>query len=204
MIIKNDFWFDSEPILREKAEGLETEDFRYFDKDGFELCVAEQKFYKANNIHLDNSLNHPCCQQEWLNIKSDDIFVDHALILHRFAYDGEASEQLKSIEKYAPQANWLLNAPMKWGFDLAVDSISSGRHMFEVVHIEYDSFFHHDFNDKLYYTFDQIERMDWTKAAQQVWHHRDEWMYLKGFHQNHWKSKYLFGWNKAEYTEKMI
>jgi hypothetical protein len=205
MIRVKSFWVEPNYSIKEQTfESLSVNDFRYYDKDGFELCAAEHKFYIANAVHLNPCLNHSCCQQDWLDLDSDKVFVDHALILHRFDYVGGARAQLLDLAETIPQAGWLLQTEKKWGFDLAIDSRAEGASMFEVVHIEYDDVHVDSFNEKLLLTQEHIERIDWEKAAAQIWSHRESWMYLKGFHQNHWKAKYLLGWNKAEYTEKTI
>jgi hypothetical protein len=46
--------------------------------------------------------------------------------------------------------------------------------------------------------------MDWNDAASQIWQHRDKWQHLKGYDQNHWKAKYLLGWDYAELLEKAV
>ena len=203
MIDLKPYWLDKGSITGRVTDQLLTaDDFKYYDKDGFELCAAEHAFYTANTIRLNSCLNHSCCQQDWLDIQSNKVSVDHALLLHRFDYTGDAREQLTEIAETIPQAKWLLQTTKKWGFDLAIDGQSHDGWMFEVVHIEYDSIDLDHFKEKLQLTREHIERIDWEKAAAQVWLHRDSWMHLKGFHRNHWKAKYLFGWDKAEYTEK--
>jgi hypothetical protein len=49
-----------------------------------------------------------------------------------------------------------------------------------------------------------VRHTDWVNAADQIWQARDQWQHLKGFDQNHWKSKFLIGWDKAEILEKSI
>ena len=199
-------WIDSNPVLENRVldKIFTPEEFMFYDKDGFELCKAEQEFYLANNIKLNDCLNHICCQQDWFTVEGKDVFVDHALILHRFSYGAEARDQLQLIAHShgIPQAGWLLQTRQKWGFDVAIDAVDDIGEMYEVIHIEFDSYFHDDFLEKMYHIKEQVERTDWEKAALQIRKHTDKWQYLHGFHQNHWKAKYLFGWNKAEYTEK--
>ena len=196
-------WIDSNPVLdKQVSDELVHNDFKFYDKDGFELCKAEQAFYKSNNITLNDCLNHTCCQQDWFTVEGKNVFVDHALILHRFSYQAEARDQLMTMAIDIPLAGWLLQTRQKWGFDIAIDAVNDVGEMYEVIHIEYDSYFHDDFIEKMYHIKEQVERTDWETAALQIRKHTDKWQYLHGFHQNHWKAKYLFGWNKAEYTEK--
>jgi hypothetical protein len=76
--------------------------------------------------------------------------------------------------------------------------------MFEVIHIEYDSYDYDEFRDTMMYIEYRFFIMDWQLAAQKIWSLRDKWQHLKGFEQNHWKANYLIGWDKAEYTEKSV
>lgn len=206
MIVTFPCWLDSDPNITEKIDesSLYREGFNFYDKDGFELCIAEQAYYRHNKIELDPCLNHMCCQQKWLEIGQPSIFLDHAIILHRFKYEEEAKSQLLKMQKTIPQAGWLLQTKQKWGFDIAIDSCSDYDIMYEVLHIEYDSYNFDQFLEKKEYTHEQIVRTDWRQAALQIWAHKDEWIHLKGFQQNHWKAKYLFNWNLAEYTEKSV
>jgi hypothetical protein len=197
-----DYWLSANPTLRKAVNEPLPRDFLYYDKDGFELCIAEQSYYIANDIQLDPCLNHLCCQQPWLSVEG--AFTDHALILHRFDYSEEARKQLTLMHSTIPQAGWLLQTKQKWGYDLALDSVTDYGHMFEVIHIEFDTYDFVQFKEALEKVQEQIARMDWREASNQIWRNRDRWGHLKGFVQNHWKANYLFGWDKAEYTEKAI
>lgn len=57
----------SDPICNKRVDNLVDSDFDYYDKDGFELNKAEQKFYTAKGHKLDTEcLNHVCFQQTWI------------------------------------------------------------------------------------------------------------------------------------------
>lgn len=190
------------PTLRKSVHEPLQRDFLYFDKDGFELCIAEQAYYIANDVKLDSCLNHLSCQQPWLEVEG--AIIDHALILHRYDYSDEARDQLLKLRHVIPQADWLIQIKQKWGYDLALDAITDYGMMYEVIHIEYDTRDFINFKEALMLIEDQIARTDWQEAARQIWRYRDRWMHLKGFEQNHWKAEFLFGWDKAEFTEKAV
>lgn len=206
MFRRLDYNLHSDPVCSEPAENLTPEDFRYYDKDGFELCLAEQKYYQASGHVLNDCLNHLCCQQPWFQLipGTAGLILDHALILHRCRYDGAARDQLRNFQAQMPQADWLLNTQAKWGFDFALDAVSEGGTMFEVLHIEYDHRDYHRFQDRLLVLEYQIRHTDWLHAAAQIWTKRESWQSLTGFEQNHWKAQFLLGWTKAEYTEKSL
>lgn len=188
-------------------DDLSAEDFRFYDKDGFELNIAEQKFYSVMGHPLDNlCLNHRCYQEDWFRLERDDLglILDHSLILHRCNYTGDAAEQLESLKFQIPTAGYLLNTKPKWGFDFALDAVAEDGTVFEVLHIEFDSNDYEYFKTRLIMMEYTIRHTDWVDAAQRVWAEKPQWQYLKGFSQNDWKAEYLLGWNKCEYTEKAV
>lgn len=196
----------SNPGCYKAVEGLNPSDFSYYDKDGFELNIAEQKFYSAMDYPITHPiLNHCCWQEPWFELENKDqgLILDHSMFLCRCPYGGDALRQLESLKKTLPLADLLIRTKTKWGFDFALDAVIDGN-VFEVIHVEYDSNNYEQFNNNMIY-FDHIVRhTDWKHAAQQVWNQRDQWIHLKGFDQNHWKAKFLINWDKAEYTEKSI
>lgn len=195
----------SNPVCLNAVENLTAEDFRYFDKDGFELNVAERKFYSAMKYPIDYPcLNHTCWQEPWFELEDTTLFLDHSIILHRCSYSGEAERQLLEFSKTVPQAKMLLQARQKWGYDFDLNSVAPTGDVFEVLHIEYDSLDYDTFKNQLIHIEFLIRHTDWHDAAQRIWNNRDKWQHLKGFDQNHWKANFLIGWNKSETLEKAI
>ena len=197
---------DSNIYCSRAVENLEKSDFNYFDKDGFELNIAEQKFYSAMNYPIHYPiLNHVCWQVPWYTMQDNDynLFLDHSMILARCGYNGHALEQLLSLKGSLPQVQQLLQIKPKWGFDFDLNAISEDGTVYEVLHIEYDSR-DYDLFAQSQLMFEQfVKRTDWINASKTVWEKRDEWQHLKGFEQNHWKANYLLGWKQAEYLEKV-
>jgi hypothetical protein len=203
MFYRFDYQLISNPCCSQAVEGLTAEDFQYYDKDGFELNLAEQKYYEKSNLPLNNCLNHYCCQQPWFRSDRPTLILDHSLILHRAGYVGEAAEQLQSMKGHWPRAEFLLQTKQKWGFDFALDAVVNDT-VFEVIHIEYDSYDYDHFVNRLIMFEQQVKHYDWHDAANRIYATKDQWQHLKGFEQNHWKANYLLGWQRAEYTEKAI
>ena len=195
------------PICDQAVEALSADDFLYYDKDGFELNLAEQKYYAAMNHPIHHPiLNHTCWQEPWFSLQDEhpSLRLDHSMFLCRASYQGAAREQLDQLRSSIPQADYLLKTKQKWGFDIALDAQAPSGDMFEVLHIEFDSYDYDEFRDTMMYIEYCFFVMDWQLAAQRVWSQRDQWQHLKGFDQNHWKANYLLGWDKAEYTEKSV
>ena len=206
MFKRHDVTIMSNPVCYRSVEDLNNEDFRYYDKDGFELNRAEQKFYSAMGYPIIYPiLNHTCWQEPWFELVSNDkdLILDHSMFLCRCNYIGDAEQQLKKLKDTVPEADYLLRSRAKWGYDFALDAVRDGE-TFEVLHVEYD---HRDFdqfrNHMLFFEW-TVRHTDWHDAADRVWKHRAHWQDLAGFDQNHWKAEFLLGWKKAEYTEKTV
>ena len=194
-----------DPKCTRAVDDLTPNAFRYYDKDGFELCQAEQRYYEAENHPIEQPiLNHRLWQEEWMTIEHPRLYFDHAMILHRCSYDGEAREQLEELKSTIPQADLLLRTRQQWGYDFDLDYVAETGQIFEVLHVEVDFNNFAEFEDELYKFEDRIERIDFEEAARSIWRHRDEWDTLTGFSQNDWKANHLLGWEKAEYTEKAL
>jgi hypothetical protein len=205
MFRRRDITLMSNPQCWQATEVL-PEDFRYYDKDGFELNKAEQKFYQANQLPVIDCLNHLCWQEPWFELEERDhnLILDHSMFLCRASYEGAAREQLLELKSTVPTADLLLRTRQKWGFDFALDAVSDDGTVYEVLHVEYDNYDYDRFKDEILMFDFRVRHTDWLDSALLIWSKRDEWQHLKGFEQNHWKSKYLIGWSKAEYTEKSI
>lgn len=197
---------NSNIFCSKSVDNLEKTDFQYFDKDGFELNIAEQKFYNAMNYPIHYPiLNHVCWQVPWYTMQENDhgLFLNHSMTLARCGYSGHAFDQLQSLKQTFPQAQQLLQIKPKWGYDFDLNAISSNGTVFEVLHIEYDSRDYNKFAESQLMFEQFVKRTDWVQAAKDIWAYREEWQNLKGFEQNHWKANYLLGWKQAEYLEKV-
>lgn len=196
----------SNPCCSRSVDNLVAQDFEYYDKDGFELCHAEQKFYRAMHYPIDQPiLNHTCWQEPWFELeeKTENLLLDHCMFLCRSNFDSAALEQLRSVKSQFPRADLLMKTKPKWGFDFALDAVIDGE-VFEVLHIEYDHRDYDKFSNHML-RFDYFVRhTNWHDAARRVFDNRLQWQGLTGFEQNNWKAKYLLGWSKAEFTEKSI
>lgn len=207
MFKRNEISLISNPTCSQPVANIDTIDFKYYDKDGFELNLAEQAYYRQMGHPIDsNILNHKSWQEVWFELEKgvDQLILDHCMILYRCNYSDQALKQLEKLKKTIPSVSLLINTPQKWGFDFALDAVSKEGAVFEVLHIEYDHQDYDHFNDKLLAIDYKIRHTDWKSAADSVWQHRDQWQHLKSFAQNDWKAEFLLGWKKAEYTEKSL
>jgi hypothetical protein len=206
MFKRHDITLMSNPSCDQAVDGIELTDFQYYDKDGFELNLAEQKYYAAMKYPIHYPiLNHTCWQEPWFELEQpdQDLILDHSMFLCRCSYNRAALEQLQKLKKLTPLADLLLKTKIKWGFDFALDAVRDGS-VFEVLHVEFDHNNYETFNNRMLQFDWQVRHTNWHDAADRIWAQRDQWQHLKGFDQNHWKAEYLLGWTKAEYTEKAV
>ena len=208
MFIRHDPMVTSDPVCDKAVDTLEPQDFQYFDKDGFELNIAEQKFYRAMGYPIhEKILNHTCWQVTWYTVdeqRSNGLFLDHSMLLQRCTYVGEARRQIEEFAKTVPQAKLLLQLRPKWGFDFDLNAVSPDGTVYEVLHIEYDTNDYNQFRDRVVIFEQTVKYRNWITTAEEIWQQRKSWQHLKGFDQNHWKANYILGWQQSEYLEKAI
>jgi hypothetical protein len=173
---------------------------RYFDNDGFELSYLEQEYYRENNINLTSCLNHVCDQKVWLEGSSNGLKIDHALILHRWEFQGEAREQLIKYKHRFPELNKYLMLKPKWGIDFALEYYDNDNAI-EVMHFENDYPTYGAALQAKNYFEAKILSTDWIDFAKFLIRNKDKWQHLKGMTQNDWKASH-WGLNKAEETIK--
>ena len=195
----------SDAICLKAVNDLTPADFQYYDKDGFELNIAEQKYYRAAGHPIHHPiLNHTCYQEPWFALERNDLglILDHSLILHRCNYNGAALDQLRELQHTIPLAQQLINTIPKWGFDFDLNAIAADGTVYEVLHVEYDSRDYETFKNHMLDFSYKVRHTDWITVAETVWNRRNEWQHLKGFEQNHWRAQEILNWPKAEYLEK--
>lgn len=142
----------------------------FFDRIGYELTYIESEYHKNANIpgHClvpGSPTDAAAVVQDWMSqtIDHPNIFLDHCHLNTRYAYDGEALQQLKRLSVKHPRLTKLLNIKRKWMADFCVDWIEDGE-VFELMHIE------HDFHDIYLYKAhillleDLVQNIDWEQA----------------------------------------
>lgn len=192
--------FEKNLTCTRESYNINLRDFNYYDKDGFELTRAECKILTANDIELQECLNHWTWHNNWLELPKNNsgLHLDHCMLLHRANFDEDAKAEIACYNH--PGAAFMLAAKPKWGLDFALDHLDEDA--IEVLHIELDDYDYNRLNDRKSALETWIMTQDWADLAAKIRAKRDEWSGLTGFDQNNWKAKYLLGWNKAEYTEK--
>ena len=148
---KQEYTLVDYPYLSEPIEDTSVFDRLYypefFDRIGYELTYIESLYHKANGINTlvlvpGSTTDASANIQDWFDQKQihSNIFLDHAHIVIRYSYIGQAYNQIKKYAKQFPRLQKLLNIKPKFGYDFCIDYIDYEK-VFEICHIE------HDFSD---------------------------------------------------------
>jgi len=192
------------PIARQLVETLPLKDF---DKDGYEVPTPlEYLHYEANGIELNREIQyHIAPVQEWYtDIESSEhgLVLDHCMMLTRYAFAGEARQQIEEVCQHRPILQKLLNIKPKWGIDFSLDYVTKDVCM-EVIHIEQD-FTNIDQANEAKHKLEQIiENTDWYDGAMMLYARRDEWINLSSDDHSDYKAQF-FGWHRAFDNRKVF
>ena len=199
-----DYPYLTKPIERNLVETLP---FKDFDKDGYEVPTPlEHLHYKANGIELNREIQfHIAPVQEWYTDTEQSehgLVLDHCMLLTRYAFAGEAREQIVEVSKNRPILQKLLNIKPKWGIDFSLDYVTHDIVM-EVIHIEQDF----DNLDKAQEAKERLEQIinntDWYDGAMQLYQRKDEWTNLSSDDHSDYKAQF-FGWERAFDNKKVF
>lgn len=184
------------------CDGIQYSDFNYYDKDGFELTVAERRILMHNGADLRSCLNHWTWHRDWLSLnvnRSLGLHLDHCMLLHRPSFDAEALHYLQNYPH--PCAVFMSKSKPKWGLDFALDHVE-GQDAVEVLHVELDDYDLARISERKAALEEWLTQQDLLDLARKIRDNRSHWQHLTGYAQNDWKAQYLLGWDFAFYTEK--
>lgn len=202
--------FTAHPYLTHPIERhlVETLPFKDFDKDGYEVPTPlEHLHYEKNGIELNREIQyHIAPVQEWyqdLENSEHGLVLDHCMLLTRYAFAGEAREQIQEVCNInRPILQKLLNIKPKWGIDFSLDYVTHNVVM-EVIHIEQDF-------DNLEEALSAKERLeniidntDWYDGAMRLYQRKHEWINLSSDDHSDYKAQF-FGWARAFDNKKVF
>ena len=201
--------FTNNPFLTKPIERslVETLPFKDFDKDGYEVPTPlEHLHYEANGVELNREIQfHIAPVQEWYRDTEQteqNLVLDHCMLLTRYAFAGEAREQIEEICRSRPILQKLLNIKPKWGIDFSLDFVSHDLVM-EVIHIEQDFDRIEDAYDAKEKLENIIDNTDWYEGAVKLWQRKDEWINLSSDDHSDYKAQF-FGWDRAFDNKKVF
>lgn len=173
---------------------------RYFDNDGFQLSLLEQKYYEANGIVVADILNTASDSQQWLQCNHTKLHLDHSMVLQRWEFTEYARHQILHHRQRFPQLIKYLNIVPKWGLDFALEYYDNDTAI-EVLHIESDYRSYSQAMEAKAFLEKRILETDWLDFTNRVIKNKEQWYGLTGFAQNDWKARF-WGISKAETIEK--
>jgi len=177
----------------------------FFDREGYELNAIEKEFYCANKIPIiveerqtrrvpDDALKVQL--QHWYSEKQPhpNLLIDHAHILHRLAYKGEALEMIKQKAKEYPHLWRMVHMKPKYGADFAIDWVDENQAV-EIFHFELDARNYEEFLLNLQKLESFIDGTDWENQSKLLLDKKSEWKHLNEYDQAVYKANF-FGFNK--------
>ena len=193
------------PIDRQLVETLP---FKDFDKDGYEVPTPlEHLHYEINNIPLNREIQyHIAPVQEWYqDVEQSEhrLVLDHCMILTRYAFGGEARQQIQDVCNGSRRIlQKLLNIKHKYGIDFSLDYVKHDVVM-EVIHIEQDFDNIEEAESAKERLEHIIDNTDWYDGAMRLYQCRDEWINLSSDDHSDYKAQF-FGWERAFDNKKVF
>lgn len=195
-------------------------DLALFDQNGYDLTELERKYYnvleKKPNSHRNkfhHSLRKPWFLQNpinekdvlecirdgedpfapWKNLlqKNTGAVLNHAFLLERKGYKGDALNQLKAWSVSNPLVYKLINYKPKWGIDFSIDYVGNRGDTFEIFHYEWDSFDYEEAKIVKNKLEKIILETNWDVAALELLKRKNEWHHLDFFSQSEWKCNFF-------------
>src|SRR5688572_19614511 len=138
-----------EPFYRKRLSNITgcvpgPEYVELFDQSGYDLSPLEKLYAVANGQRFCAHREHRhAIRSTWLvspPAKNAGAVLNHALLLERKGFAGEALDQIKQWAQANPLMFKLAKLRPKWGLDFSMDYADRDGNVFEVLHFEYDSF----------------------------------------------------------------
>lgn len=179
----------------------------FFDRFGYELTYIENLYHKHNNIpgHVlvpGSPTDAAACIQDWMIQQTPDpyVFLDHCHLNTRYAYKGDALEQITRLSKKYPRLVKVLNIKPKYMVDFCLDYIVDDK-VVELIHIEHDF---HDFEEyKSHIAFCEsfVLSQDWHGVYKDLQNYFNYEYNYDEYAQAQYKAQY-FGLDKLDYLHE--
>lgn len=189
-----------EPYYRKRLADVRVgvpgpEHVELFDQSGYDLSPLEKLYATANSQRFCAHREHRhAIRSTWLASppgKNEGAVLNHALLLERKGFAGEALDQLTQWARANPLLYKLMKLRPKWGLDFSMDYADRDGNVFEVLHFEYDSFVCEEIQQRVHRYTEYFMSIDWDERARRVLARRDEWIELDFAAQSAWKCDFF-------------
>lgn len=164
-----------------------------FDQNGYRLTKLESYYAGANSHAFVRHGHEICLRQDWFTEEKvlTGPHLNHAFLFERKGYSGEALQQLESFAEQNNLVHKLINYRGKWGIDFSMDYVDSMGNSMEIIHFEYDTYYHEEVEEIKEIVEERMLALDWNDAAAEVLKRKDEWIGLEFFDQSKWKTDFF-------------
>lgn len=193
--------------IKDESAFLKMKVPEFFDRFGYELTYIESLYHKQNKIdgHVlvpGSPTDAAACIQDWMiqTEHHENIFLDHCHVNVRYAYEGEALEQIREWSLINPRLKKLLNIKPKYMVDFCLDYIVGNR-VYELIHIEHDFHDYDLYMQHLSLMEDLIKTTDWDMAYFDLQNFFQKQYSYDEYAQARYKAKY-YGLDKLDYLHE--
>lgn len=148
------------------------------DVDGFVLSKLEVEYSWINASRAYSDLS-PCgrmLRRDWMKqIGEGTVYLNHAWIMERKAYDGAARSQIESWSRSTPILGKLLQISPKWGFSISIDYADTNGNVYELYGVTCSGNEVGGIELSKRNTENLVSSVDWDKTAHRVLDNRSSW-----------------------------
>ena len=160
------------------------------DLDGFALCKLEVEYSWINSAraYSDFSQCGRMLRRDWMKqIGQGNVYLNHAWMFERKAYDGAARRQIESWSQVNPIIGKLLQVRPKWGFSLSVDYADTSGNVYELYATSCSGSELNGIELSRRNIEQLVSSVDWDRSSENILANRSQWEALSPEQQRHRK-----------------
>lgn len=115
----NEYPYITKPLTTEQ---LRVGSLLKFNADGFNLTPLERLYHLNSGINISQNPNCAAAADEWIydDVNMAPLYIDYSFIYTRYAYAGDAREQIRMYSKNKPKIKQLLNLRPRYGIKFKI------------------------------------------------------------------------------------
>ena len=123
----NEYPYITKPLT---SEQLRASSLLNFQQDGFNLTPLERLYHLRNEININENINKAAAAQRFIydNIEMAPLYVDYSFIYTRYAYAGDAREQIRMYSRMRPEIKQLLNLKPRYGISFKISYMDKSKY----------------------------------------------------------------------------